>query len=83
MTTAARRETTRPALSLVFPVFDEERTIGQVIESALTTGQNFFDDFEGVVVVDGSQDGTPRIIDQWGRRDARVPRCRRRPCRRK
>ena len=72
MTTAARREITRPALSLVFPVFDEERTIGQVIESALTPGQNLFDDFEVVVVDDGSQDGTPRISDQWGRRDARV-----------
>jgi len=72
MTTAARRETTRPALSLVFPVYDEERTIGQVIESAIETGQELFDDFEVVVVDDGSRDGTPGIIDRWSQRDSRV-----------
>ncbi len=72
MSSAARTEATRPALSLVFPVFDEELTIGQVIESAIATGQKLFDDFEIVVVDDGSRDGTAAIIDRWSERDARV-----------
>jgi glycosyltransferase involved in cell wall biosynthesis len=72
MTSAARTEATRPSLSLVFPVFDEELTIGQVIESALAAGQKLFDDFEVVIVDDGSRDGTAAIIDRWSERDARV-----------
>jgi len=72
VTSAARSQTNRPALSLVFPVFDEERTIGPVIESALETGQKLFDDFEVIVVDDGSRDGTAVIVDRWSERDARV-----------
>lgn len=72
MTSAAPKHAPRPALSLVFPVFDEERTIGPVIESALATGQKLFEDFEVVVVDDGSQDGTGDIIDRFAERDTRV-----------
>ena len=63
---------TRPALSLVFPVFDEERTVGAVIASALEVGAKLARDFEVVIVDDGSRDGSARIIDTWCTNDGRV-----------
>ena len=62
----------RPRLSFVFPVFDEERNIGQVIESARRIGEGLREDFEVIVVDDGSRDASPGIISEWARRDPRV-----------
>jgi glycosyltransferase involved in cell wall biosynthesis len=62
----------RPALSLVFPVFDEEHNVGTVIRNALAVGEKLGGDFEVVIVDDGSRDGSPEIIDDWRKRDARV-----------
>jgi glycosyltransferase involved in cell wall biosynthesis len=56
----------------VFPVFDEERTVGAVIESALAVGARLARDFEVVIVDDGSRDGSAAIIDAWCLRDERV-----------
>jgi glycosyltransferase involved in cell wall biosynthesis len=61
-----------PNISLVFPVFDEEDTIGTVIEEALEAGERISRHFEIVVVDDGSRDGSAAIIDGWCRRDTRV-----------
>ena len=62
----------RPELSLVFPVFDEERNLGTLIESALATGARLARDFEIVVVDDGSRDESAAIMDAWSERDARI-----------
>ena len=72
MTASAEQAVSRPALSLVFPVFDEERTVGGVIEAALEAGQKLAADFEVVVVDDGSRDGSSEIIDAWSQKDDRV-----------
>jgi len=63
----------RPALSLVFPVCDEERNIGVLLDEARALAPQLADDFEIVVVDDGSRDGSPREI---GRRAALDPRVR-------
>lgn len=70
--TTAVPEAVRPALSLVFPVFDEEHNIEAVIREALRIGGRLASDFEVVIVDDGSRDGSPRIIEGWCRRDRRV-----------
>ncbi len=56
----------------MFPVFDEEQNVGAVIESARTIGARLAQDFEVVVVDDGSRDGSAAIIDAWATRDPRV-----------
>jgi glycosyltransferase involved in cell wall biosynthesis len=62
----------RPRLSLVFPVFDEERNIGVLLDTALALAPKLADDFEIVVVDDGSRDGSAREIEQRVRSDPRV-----------
>ena len=62
----------RPELSFVFPVFDEERNIGQVIQSARQIGEDLKRDFEVIVVDDGSRDSSPLIISKWTKADARI-----------
>jgi glycosyltransferase involved in cell wall biosynthesis len=61
-----------PELSLVFPVFDEEENIDELIAIARRIGEQHARDFEIVMVDDGSRDGSARIIDAWVARDPRV-----------
>ncbi len=63
---------TRPALSLVFPVFDEERNIGVLLDTALEVAPGLAGTFEIVVVDDGSRDGSAREIAERVAADARV-----------
>lgn len=63
---------TQPLLSFVFPVFDEERNIGEVIQSARQIGDELESNFEVVVVDDGSRDASPDIISEWVKRDSRI-----------
>lgn len=61
-----------PRLSLVFPVFDEERNVGPLLESALALAPRLATPFEVIVVDDGSRDRSAAIVEAWARRDARV-----------
>ena len=75
---ATRRDAARDpvrlpgSLSLVLPAHNEEANIGIVVEQALEALPRFADEFEIVVVNDGSRDKTPRIVDDLARRDPRV-----------
>lgn len=51
------------SLSLVLPAHNEEENIGLVVDQALTVLPRFTDDFEVIVVNDGSRDRTGQIID--------------------
>lgn len=59
-------------LSLVLPAYNEEANIADVVHQALAALPAYVDDFEIVVVDDGSRDRTPRIIDDLAAADARV-----------
>lgn len=68
----AKNSTPPPALSLVFPVFDEEENLGELLTGACKVGDELGGDFELIVVNDGSRDASPAIIDTWATRDERV-----------
>jgi glycosyltransferase involved in cell wall biosynthesis len=68
-----RASAPRPALSLVFPVRDEERNVGPLIDAALAVATQLAPDFELVVVDDGSRDGSAALLEA---RQSKEPRLR-------
>ena len=60
------------SLSLVLPAHNEEENIGIVIDRAFEILPGFADDFEIIVVNDGSRDRTAAIIDELGRNHPEV-----------
>jgi len=58
-----------PAISVAMSVFNGERFLAPAIESIL--GQTF-DDFEFLILDDGSSDGTPTIVRDYAARDPRI-----------
>lgn len=60
------------SLSLVLPAYNEEGNIEFVVRRAIEILPAIVDDFEIIVVNDGSKDATPQIIDRLAAEDARV-----------
>lgn len=56
-------------LSIVIPVYRVEATLNRCVESVV--GQDF-DDFEVLLVDDGSPDRCPQLCDEWALRDGRI-----------
>lgn len=56
-------------LSIIIPVYRVEATLDRCIESVLN--QNL-DDFEVILVDDGSPDDCPKMCDEWTEKDARI-----------
>ena len=65
-------EDDRPDVSLVVPVFNEERTIEQVVSQAIEVLERDSRTFEVIVVDDGSRDGTWATIERLHAGDPRV-----------
>ncbi|MDQ3692463.1 MAG: glycosyltransferase family 2 protein [Chloroflexota bacterium] len=60
------------SLSLVLPAHNEQDNIGEVVQRALAVLPAFVDDFEIIVVNDGSRDHTGAIADRLAVADRRV-----------
>ena len=56
-------------LSIIIPVYRTEATLHRCVESVLN--QNL-DDFEVILVDDGSPDNCPQICDDWAAKDAHI-----------
>lgn len=56
-------------LSIIIPAYRVEATLDRCIESVLA--QNI-DDFEVILVDDGSPDKCPQMCDEWAQRDRRI-----------
>ena len=65
-------EDDRPDVSLVVPVFNEERTIQEVVEQAVAVLEGDSRTFEVIVVDDGSRDGTWAAIERLHAGDGRI-----------
>lgn len=58
-----------PKVTVLTPVFNRERFVDEAIRSVIDQD---FDDFELLLVDDGSTDGTPNVLEAWRQRDPRV-----------
>jgi glycosyltransferase involved in cell wall biosynthesis len=54
-----------PGLTVVLPAYNEEANIGPMIEAALEVLPGLVDDYEVVVVDDGSRDATTMVAEDW------------------
>jgi len=59
-------------LSIIIPVFNEEKTVATVAAAALKVDVPGVDDREIVIVNDGSTDGTAGIVDRLAREEPRI-----------
>jgi glycosyltransferase involved in cell wall biosynthesis len=59
-------------LSLCFPCYNEQDVIGDVLAGALAVLPEFLEEFEIVVVDDGSKDDTSAVVERVAMRDDRV-----------
>ena len=58
-----------PLVSVVMPVYNGEEFLAEAIESILN---QTFNDFEFIIVDDGSQDGSAEMIRAFAARDERI-----------
>jgi len=56
-----------PGLSIFFPAYNDAGTIGSLVISARQAAQTITDDFEIIVVNDGSADRTAEVADELAR----------------
>ena len=62
----------RPSISVFFPCHNEEENVSRVVAQAVEVAGQISDDFEVIVVDDGSRDRTGAIADELAVKDARV-----------
>lgn len=60
-----------PMISVVMPVYNGAKTVGRAIDSILCQS---YDDFEFIIIDDGSTDGTRNILEKYSKEDRRI-RC--------
>lgn len=58
-----------PKISIIVPVYNVEKFLPQCIDSVLA---QTYQDFEVILVDDGSPDGSPAICEEYAKKDARV-----------
>lgn len=56
--------TTRPSISIFFPCYNDAGTISAMVIRALQTAREITDDYEVIVVNDGSEDDSLQILDE-------------------
>src|SRR5215208_120296 len=64
--------TTKPGLSVFFPAYNDSGTIASLVITALQTARTLTDDFEVIIVNDGSVDATAQIANELARTYATV-----------
>jgi hypothetical protein len=59
-------------LSLCLPAYNERENIGELLDSAISMLPEFLEEYEVVVVDDGSTDGTAELVDEYSKKDPAI-----------
>jgi undecaprenyl-phosphate 4-deoxy-4-formamido-L-arabinose transferase len=57
---------------MIIPVYNEEKFLGEAINYCLECLENDFDDYEIILINDGSSDRSGNIIADWERKDRHI-----------
>jgi 4-amino-4-deoxy-L-arabinose transferase-like glycosyltransferase len=68
ITPSSKQPPYRPSISLVLPAYNEQAVIEQAVTEAVTALAQIADDFEVLVVDDGSTDATTEIVERAAKR---------------
>ncbi|GHO45028.1 glycosyltransferase family 2 protein [Ktedonospora formicarum] len=68
----ATHDETLPVYSVIAPVFNEEETLPHFYETVIHVMEQFKEDFELVLINDGSSDGTYTLMQELHAQDSRV-----------
>ena len=60
------------SISIFFPAFNDEQTIGELVRHALAILPTYTSDYEVLVINDGSTDGTASLLDDLSKQDPHV-----------
>jgi glycosyltransferase involved in cell wall biosynthesis len=63
---------TKPSVSLVIPMFNEELNIEHAIDAAVEALQKYSDDYEVIIVDDASIDGSPQLVARAAAENPRI-----------
>lgn len=63
---------TRPGISVFFPAFNDASSIARLVRDALAVLADVTDDYEVLVVNDGSTDATAAVLDELARSEPKV-----------
>ena len=72
MTRPSPSDTAAPGLSVFFPVYNDGGTIASMVITADTAARRLTDDYEIIVVNDGSSDATAEVLQELTRLNLRV-----------
>lgn len=61
------RQAERLSISAFFPAYNDAGTISSMVVTALLTLRELTDDYEVIVINDGSKDHTPQVLDELAR----------------
>jgi len=64
---ASAQTTNPPSISVFFPAYNDGGTIASMVLSALSTCRKLTDDYEVIVINDGSKDYTGEVLDELAR----------------
>jgi dolichol-phosphate mannosyltransferase len=65
-------KTRQKTISLIVPALNEEQVVGRVIDEIVEQASNRLDDYELILVDDGSSDRTGHIMDEFAARNIKV-----------
>ncbi|MCX6809705.1 MAG: glycosyltransferase family 2 protein [Candidatus Berkelbacteria bacterium] len=67
-----KSKTKKYSISIFFPAYNEEENIGALLGETLREAKLITDDFEIIVVDDGSKDKTAAKVRDWAKKDKRI-----------